>query len=194
MFSVRRQSFRSRRATENAKAAIKCISQTAEGRSRLRQKVNLLNWARRDGEAKGSAQDMGRIRFIAICLAISAIAPMRASADDLPAQPLKPVKPQAAKPKAAKPKAAKPQATRDGSLADIPFSNPYAPPVGAGKSAGGEFPAAKTATPADPKGGVSLIYKWHASGEPTDPYWHVRNEYGPDGPGSSFQGGLKLGF
>ena len=132
---------------------------------------------------------MGRIRFVAICLMISVVAPMRASADDLPGAPLKPVKPHTARPKAAKP-----PATQDGSLSDIPFSNPYAPPVGAGKSAGGEFPAAKTAAPADPNGGMSFIYKWHASGEPTDLYWHVRNEYGPDGPGSSFLGGLKLGF
>jgi hypothetical protein len=30
-----------------------------------------------------------------------------------------------------------------------------------------------------------------ATGEPTDLYWHARNEYGPEGPGSSFLGGLK---
>jgi len=132
---------------------------------------------------------MGRIRFVAICLMISVIAPMRASADDLPAQPLKPVKPHAARPKAAKP-----AATQDGSLSDIPFSNPYAPPAGAGKTASGEFPAAKTAAPVNPKSGMSFTYKWHATNEPTDPFWNVRNEYGPDGPGSTFLGGLKLGF
>ena len=45
----------------------------------------------------------------------------------------------------------------------------------------------------DPKGGVSFTYKWHATNEPVDPYWHVRDP-GPDTPGSTFLGGLKLGF
>jgi hypothetical protein len=120
---------------------------------------------------------------------ICVIAPMQAAADDLPAAPLKPVKL-----RAAKPKAGKPPATQDRSLSGIPFSNPYAPPVGAGKATGGEFPAAKTGAPVDPKGGVSFTYKWHATPQPTDPFWNVRNEYGPDGPGSTFLGGLKLGF
>jgi hypothetical protein len=41
---------------------------------------------------------------------------------------------------------------------------------------------------------VSFTYKWHATNEPVDPYWHVRNAPGADAPGSSFLGGLKLGF
>jgi hypothetical protein len=75
------------------------------------------------------------------------------------------------------------------------FSNPYAPPEGARKATGANFPAAKTAAPVDPKGGVSFTYKWRASNEPFDPYWQLRpSEYGADGPGNTFLGGLKLGF
>jgi hypothetical protein len=91
-------------------------------------------------------------------------------------------------------KPVKPPATKGQPLGDIPFSNPYAPPVGAGIAAGGGFAAPQPAAPVDPQGGVSFTYKWHATSEPTDPYWHVRNEYGPDGPGDTFLGGLKLGF
>jgi hypothetical protein len=114
---------------------------------------------------------------------------MQAIADDLSAaSPTAPPRP------AAKSKVVKPPATQGQSLGGIPFSNPYAPPVGAGKATSGNFPAARTATPVDPKGGVSFTYKWHASNAPVDPYWNIRNEYGPEGPGSKFLGGLKLGF
>ena len=58
--------------------------------------------------------------------AICVIAPMQARADDLPAAPAKAAPPHAAKTKAGKPAAEKGQA-----VGDIPFSNPYAPPVGA---------------------------------------------------------------
>jgi hypothetical protein len=94
---------------------------------------------------------MSRILFGAIFL-IFVIAPTHASADDLPVAPLKP-----AKLHAAKAKTATPPATQDRSLGAVPFSDPYAPPVGAGKSAAGEFPAAKGAAPVNPKGGVSFI-------------------------------------
>jgi hypothetical protein len=132
--------------------------------------------------------NMGRIG-LSLIGAVCVIAPMQARADDLP-----PTRAKAAPPHAAKTKGGKPATAKGQTVGDIPFSNPYAPPVGAGKVARGEFPAAKTAAPVDPKGGMSFTYKWHATSEPTDPYWHVRNEYGPDGPGSSFLGGLKLGF
>ena len=126
-----------------------------------------------------------QLRLIGV---ICVVAPMLARADDLPASP------QSAPPHAAKTKAAKPPATTGQALGDIPFSNPYAPPVGAGKGADARFPALQGDAPVDPKGGVSFTYKWHAAPQPTDPFWNVHNEYGPDGPGSTFLGGLKLGF
>jgi hypothetical protein len=76
----------------------------------------------------------------------------------------------------------------------IPFSNPYAPPVGAGKSAGAEFPAAQRQAPVDPKGHTSFTYKWKASNDPVDPYWNMRSAPGSEAPGNKFMGGLKLGF
>jgi hypothetical protein len=79
-------------------------------------------------------------------------------------------------------------------LADIPFSNPYAPPVGARENAGEEFPAAQRAAPTDPKGNLSLTYKWKASNDPVDPYWDMRSAPGSEAPGDSFLGGVKLGF
>jgi hypothetical protein len=116
---------------------------------------------------------------------------MQAIADDLSAAP-----PIAPPPPAAKSKVVKPPATQGQSLGDIQFSNPYAPPVGAGKATGAGLPAPRSAAPVDPKGGVSFTYKWHATNEPVDPYWHVlqRNSPGADAPGSKFLGGLKLGF
>lgn len=143
---------------------------------------------RRERQREGTRADMSRIRSSLIGV-ICVVAPIQARADDAPAAP-----PKSASAHPAKAKAAKPSATKSQSLGDIPFSNPYAPPVGAGKGTGGEFPAGKTAAPVDPKGGMSFTYKWRATNEPTDPYWHVRNEYGPDGPGDTFLGGLKLGF
>jgi hypothetical protein len=68
----------------------------------------------------------------AVCL----FAATRALADELnPTQP-KPAVP------AAKSKIMKPAQSTNSGLADVPFSNPYAPPVGAGKTTGGEFLAA----------------------------------------------------
>ena len=131
---------------------------------------------------------MSRVRLILVGV-ICVVAPMLARADDQSAAPPKTVAPHTAKAKAAKP-----PATKGETLGAIPFSNPYAPPVGAGKGTGGDFPAAHAAAPVDPKGGVSFTYKWHATPQPTDPFWNVHNEYGPDGPGSTFLGGLKLGF
>jgi hypothetical protein len=127
--------------------------------------------------------------FLSLIGAMCVAAPMQAAADDLPA-----TQPNAAPPPAANSKIVKPPATESQGLGDIQFSNPYAPPVGAGKATRPNLPAAQTETPVDPKGGMSFTYKWHASNAPVDPYWDIRNEYGPEGPGSKFLGGLKLGF
>ncbi len=113
----------------------------------------------------------------------------QAAADALAAAQPKPGPRHAAKSKTVKPA----QSQRSG-LADIPFSNPYAPPVAAAKGPGAEFPAAERVAPADPKGDLSLTYKWKATNDPTDPYWHVRSAPGSEAPGNSFLGGLKLGF
>jgi hypothetical protein len=95
---------------------------------------------------------------------------------------------------AAKNKIAKPAKPKSPGLTDIPFSNPYAPPVGAGKTTGAEFPTAQRAAPADPKGNLSLTYKWKGSNDPVDPFWNIRSAPGSEAPGDSFMGGLKLGF
>jgi len=110
------------------------------------------------------------------------------------ADELNPTQPKPALPQAPKSKIVKPAQSTNSGLADVPFSNPYAPPVGAGKSAGAEFPAAQRGAPVDPKGGMSFTYKWRATNEPFDPYWQVRKSSGPDAPGNTFMGGLKLGF
>jgi hypothetical protein len=128
--------------------------------------------------------------FLSLIGAMCVVTPIEAAADDLPAP-----QPNAARPQPEKSKLVKPPATGSQSPGDIQFSNPYAPPVGAGKATGGDFAAAKTAPAVDPKGGMSFTYKWRASNEPLDPYWQLRSsEYGPDGPGNTFLGGLKLGF
>jgi hypothetical protein len=117
------------------------------------------------------------------------VAATQAAADDLvPAQP------RPGPLHAAKGKTVKPAQSPGSGPAHIPFSNPYAPPIGAGKGAGSEFPAAQRAAPVDPKGDLSLTYKWKATNDPTDPYWHVRSAPGSEAPGDSFMGGLKLGF
>jgi len=117
------------------------------------------------------------------------LAATQASAEDLvPAQP------KSAPPHAAKSKTVKPPRAQGSGLTDIPFSNPYAPPVGAGKSAGAEFPAARSAAPVDPKGNLSFTYKWKANNDPVDPYWTLRSAPGSEAPGDTFLGGLKLGF
>jgi hypothetical protein len=66
-------------------------------------------------------------------------------------------------------------ASKSGSLGDINFSNPYAPPVGAGKTAITQFPALRTDDPVEPKGGISLMG-------------------GRDSPDEPMTGGLKLRF
>jgi nucleoid-associated protein YgaU len=117
------------------------------------------------------------------------VAATQATADDLTRAPPKPGPPHAVKSKAVK------RAQSQGSgLAGIPFSNPYGPPVSAGKSRGAEFPAAQRTAPPDPKGNLSFTAKWKASNDPVDPYWNMRSAPGSEAPGDSFMGGLKLGF
>jgi hypothetical protein len=41
---------------------------------------------------------------------------------------------------------------------------------------------------------MSIGLKWHATNEPVDPYDSVRHTSGPDGPGDTLEGGIKLGF
>jgi hypothetical protein len=132
---------------------------------------------------------MSLFRLGLVSIACGAAAFAQAHADDLTDQLPQP--PRTSKAKALKP--AKPAPSQADDLGGVKFSNPYAPPEGAGKATGGDFSAARRAAPVDPKGGVSFTYKWHATNEPVDPYWHVRDP-GPDAPGSSFLGGLKLGF
>jgi hypothetical protein len=131
---------------------------------------------------------VGRVRRSLIGVALI-VAATQAAADDLVPAPPKPAPQHAAKSKTVKP--ARPQGS---GLADTHFSNPYAPPIGAGKSAGAEFPAAQRAAPTDPKGNLSFTYKWKGSNDPVDPFWNIRSAPGSEAPGSSFLGGLKLGF
>jgi hypothetical protein len=113
------------------------------------------------------------------------VAATQAAANDLA-----PTQPKQSPPHAAS-KAVRPAQSSGSGLADIPFSKPYAPPVGKATSA--EFPA-KTTAPVDPKGNLSFTYKWKANNEPTDPYWTLRSAPGAEAPGDTFLGGLKLGF
>jgi hypothetical protein len=139
----------------------------------------------------GNSSLMNLLRRGLVWIVCGAAACAQAFADDVAAQ--QPQPPPTSRPKAKAPKSVKVAPSQADGLGAVKFSNPYAPPEGAGKATGGDFSAARTAAPVDPKGGVSVTYKWHATNEPVDPYWHVRDP-GPDAPGSSFLGGLKLGF
>ena len=147
------------------------------------------------GRALETGVFMKLLRQALVWIVCGAAASAPALADDLAAQQPPPSPMSAAKAKAKPLKPVKPGASQADGLGGVKFSNPYAPPEGAGKATGeANFPAAKTATPVDPRSGLSFTYKWHASNAPVDPYWNIRNEYGPEGPGSKFLGGLKLGF
>jgi hypothetical protein len=124
--------------------------------------------------------------FIGVALIVAAT---RAAAEDLT-----PTHPKHGPLHAAVRKPVKPPQRRGSGLADTPFSNPYAPPIGVGAGPGPEFPAAHRAAPVDPKGDLSLTYKWKADNDPVDPYWNIRSAPGSEAPGDSFLGGLKLGF
>jgi hypothetical protein len=110
------------------------------------------------------------------------------------ADPVAPAPPKPGLPHAAKSKTVKPAQSQSSGLTDIPFSNPYAPPVGAGKSPEAGLAAPQRAAPTEPKGNLSLTYKWKGSNEPIDPFWNIRSAPGSEAPGDSFMGGLKLGF
>jgi hypothetical protein len=62
-----------------------------------------------------------------------------------------------------------------GSLGGVKFSDPYAPPVGTGKTAVARFPAMPTDEPVQPQGGVSVTAS-------------------RDSPDAPMTGGLKLSF
>jgi hypothetical protein len=57
-------------------------------------------------------------------------------------------------------------ASRSGSLGGIKFSNPYAPPVGTGKTAIAPFPAMLTDDPVEPKGDISFTASRDSPDEP----------------------------
>jgi hypothetical protein len=148
----------------------------------------LDNFLGRVGAASRIKEEMGRVSwsFAGVALIFAAT---QAAADPVAPAPPKPGLQHGAKSKTVKP--AQPQSS---SLAGIPFSNPYAPPVGAGKSTGAGGPAPPRAAPAEPKGNLSLTYKWKGNNEPVDPFWNIRSAPGSEAPGDSFMGGLKLGF
>jgi hypothetical protein len=84
------------------------------------------------------------------------------------AQETKSVPETSAKPHRMKAKVDKPDSWRSASLGDIPFSDPYAPPVGSGKrngsgkgngsskGKGAEFPVPERTLPAEPQGGFTI--------------------------------------
>jgi hypothetical protein len=131
---------------------------------------------------------MGRVSRSFILLALI-VAATQAAAD-----PVAPAPPNPGPQHAAKSKAVKPAQSQSSGLTDVPFSNPYAPPVGAGKSAGAGLPTPQRAAPIEPKGNLSLTYKWKGSNDPVDPFWNIRSAPDSEAPGDSFMGGLKLGF
>jgi hypothetical protein len=121
--------------------------------------------------------------------AVFIVAATQAAADDLAPSPPKPDAVHAKKSKTAGPS----QSQASG-LGGIRFSEPYAPPAGAGKGAGPQFPVTQRAAPTNPKGDLSLTYKWKANNDPVDPFWNIRSAPGSEAPGESFMGGLKVGF
>jgi hypothetical protein len=66
-------------------------------------------------------------------------------------------------------------ASNKGGLADVNFSDPYAPPVGTKKTAIARFPTIPTEAPVDSQGGFSLTA-------------------GRDSPDAPFTGGVKFRF
>jgi hypothetical protein len=113
---------------------------------------------------------MKRLCVTLLCLA-SAVAWTQASAESPSAGPLR-----AARPHAAKARTSEHAALKTASVGEIHFSDPYAPPVGAGKKSAAQFPTAESEEPsASPQGGFSLTA-------------------GREAPDAPFTGGLKLRF
>ena len=77
--------------------------------------------------------------------------------------------------RAAKARAVNPASLKSASLGQIPFSDPYAPPVGSGKAKSADFPLPERTLPVEPQGGFSL----HA---------------GKDAPDAPMRGGLMFRF
>ena len=98
------------------------------------------------------------------------VAVTQAAAEDLSPVPLN-----SPKPHAAKTKPVKAAAFKAAGAGDIPFSDPYAPPVGSGKLKGAVFAAPERARPSVPEGGFSFTA-------------------GRDSPDAPFTGGLKFRF
>jgi hypothetical protein len=92
---------------------------------------------------------MNRLCLSIACL--SAVAWSHASAEDLSADPLKPVRSHAAKAKAGHPAGVK-----SASLDVVHFSNPYAPPEGTTVVAKSGLPGYSYPIPTEPKGGLSI--------------------------------------
>ncbi|MBV9290072.1 MAG: hypothetical protein JO288_20045 [Hyphomicrobiales bacterium] len=98
------------------------------------------------------------------------VAVTQAAAEDVSPVPLN-----SAKPHAAKTKPVKAAAIKAAGPGDIPFSDPYAPPVGSGKAKGAEFQTPERARPRVPEGGFSFTA-------------------GRESPDAPFTGGLKFRF
>jgi len=81
----------------------------------------------------------------------------------------------AAKPHGAKTRTVKSAGLASGSLGDIAFSNPYAPPIGSSKLKGADFPVPERTLPTEDESGFSI-------------------RAGRDGPGAPMTGGLKFRF
>ncbi len=92
---------------------------------------------------------MNRLGLTIACL--GAVAWTQASAQDLSADPLKPVRSHAAKPKTGHTAAVK-----SASLDVIHFSNPYAPPEGTTVATRSGLPGYSYPIPTEPHGGLSI--------------------------------------
>jgi hypothetical protein len=126
---------------------------------------------------------------IGIACLVSTLACTAAVADE--ATPAKPGKPSA---HAAHARAVKSPDEQAAGLQGVKFSDPNAPPIGAATSSKSEFAPAEHSAPKETAPGMSIGLKWHATNEPVDPYDSVRHTSGPDGPGDTLEGGIKLGF
>ncbi len=130
------------------------------------------------------AMDFRRTGVMAAILV--AIAAPCAAADEIAAPA--PVKPPAHAVKAK----VKPKAAPDAGVAGVRFSDPDAPPVGVAQLPKPTLPPRTAGGPAEPQGGSSLGFKWHADND------HIDNPYlppwVPNGQGYNVQAGLKVGF
>ncbi len=128
--------------------------------------------------------DFRRISVTAAILVV--IAASSAAADDVAPAPVKaPAHVAKAKPKP------KPAVLAAG-MADIKFSDPGAPLLGAAKSPQLAVPLDAAGAPPQPQGGPSLDLKWHADNDHiNNPLWQP---WVPNGQGYDVQAGVKLGF